>query len=122
MLTALKTLLKNGEVIAILAIGAAIIGVGAWGNHHKGVAEELRDELVRARLREQTCAESVAALESEVKAREAQAAKALAEAHAKADKYALRADKLLRQPAAVPGNDCASAKARAAAWLQSRGQ
>ena len=120
MLTLLKNPLKNGEAIAMLVIIAAIIGVGAWGQHHKGVAEELRDELVRARLREQTCAESVAALESEAKAREAQAAKALADAQAQADKYALRADRLLRAPAAVPGDDCASARVRARKWLEAR--
>ena len=112
--------IRIAETVACVAIIASLLGVVAWGNHHKGVAEELRDELVRARLREQTCAESVAALEAEAKAREAQAAKALADAQAQADKYALRADRLLRQPAAVPGDDCASAKVRARKWLEGR--
>ena len=120
MLTLLKNLLKNGELIALLAIAATILGVAAWGQHYKRAAEELQDELVAARLREQTCADAVAALETEAKAREAQAAKALADAQAQADKYQLRADRLLRQPAAVPGDDCASARVRARKWLEAR--
>ena len=120
MLTLLKKLLKNGEAIALLAIIAAIIGMGAWGQHHKRAAEEIQDELVRARLREQACAEAVAQLDAETKEREAAAARALAEAQSEANKYAMRADRLLRQPAAVPGDDCASAKARARAWLEGR--
>ena len=110
-----------GDVAIVFAIiAASFLGLAAWGQHHKRAAEDLQDELVRARLREQTCAESVSALESEAKEREASAAKALADAQAQADKYALRADKLLRQPAAVPGDDCASARVRARAWLEAR--
>ena len=122
MLTFLKNLLKNGELVAFIIIAASILGVAAWGQHHKRAAEELQDELVRARLREQACSDAVASLEAEGKAREEAAKKALEDAQAEANKYALRADQLLRKPAAVPGDDCASAKVRAAAWLKSRGQ
>ena len=122
MLTMLKNLLKNGEAIATIIICCALLGVAAWGQHHKRAAEELQDKLVRARLREQACSDAVAAMEAEGKAREEAAKKALEDAQSEANKYALRADQLLRKPAAVPGDDCASAKVRAQAWLKGRGQ
>ena len=120
MLTLLKKLLRSGELLALLAIGAILISVAAWGQHHKRAADELQDELVRARLREQACAEAVAQLDADGKEREAAAAKALAAAQSEANKYQLRADKMLRAPAAVPGDDCASARVRARAWLEGR--
>ena len=115
-------LLKNAEAVALAIICCAILGVAAWGQHHKRAADELQDELVRAQLRTQTCEQTITALETEASAREAAAAKALADAQAEAGKYAQRADALLRKPAAVPGDDCASAKARARDWLKGRGQ
>ena len=114
--------MMNVTAIIGAAAAAALIASLAWGAHHKSEAHDARLQAAAATAQAEQCAQSVALLEAEAKEREAQAAKALAEAHAKADKYALRADKLLRAPAAVPGDDCASAKARAAAWLQSRGQ
>ena len=122
MLSFLKNLLKNGEAIASLAIIAAILGIGALAHHYKDVADELQVELWQAQQREKTCTEAVAALETEAREREAAAKKALDEATKQANKYALRADELLRRPAAVPGDDCASARVRAQAWLKGRGQ
>lgn len=112
--------LKLAETFAFAVIAAVLLGIAAWGHHHKEIAEELRDELVRARVREQACSDAVAQLDAEAKAREAAATKALAEARSEADKHAQRADRLLRAPAAVPGDDCASARVRARAWLEGR--
>ena len=113
-------LLKNAEAVAAIIICCAILGVAAWGQHHKRAAEDARLQLAAAEARTALCNEAVAQLDAEAKEREAAAAQALAEATAKADKYALRADKILRAPAAVPGDDCASARARARAWLEAR--
>ena len=110
----------KAELIAMLVICAAIVGVAAWGNHHKNAAEELRGELAACALRAMNAEDALAKLEHESQARAEAAAKALEAAQKDADKYRLRADRLLKQPAAVPGDDCASAKVRARAWLEGR--
>ena len=114
-------------MVSVKAIAAAVAALAfslalAWGAHHKSEAHDARLQAAAAKAQAEQCAQSVALLEAEAKEREAQAAKALAEAQNKADKYALRADRLLRAPAAVPGDDCASAKVRARKWLEGRGQ
>ena len=110
----------KSELIAALAIVAGIIGVAAWGNHNKNVAEELRGELAACALRAMNAEGALAKMEQEAQARAEAAAKALEAAQKDADKYRLRADKLLKQPAAVPGDDCASAMVRARTWLEGR--
>ena len=110
----------KAELIAMLAIGAGMLGVAAWGNHHKNAADELRGELAACALRAMNAEGALAKMEQEAQARAEAAAKALEAAQKDADKYRLRADKLLKQPAAVPGDDCASARVRARAWLEGR--
>ena len=110
----------KAELIAAAAICAAIVGIAAWGNHHKNAADELRGELAACALRAMNAEAAIAKMEQEAQARSEAAAKALEAAQKDADKYRLRADKLLKQPAAVPGDDCASAKVRARAWLEGR--
>ncbi len=83
-------------------------------------ARALAVGLALARARAEQCRASVAALEAQARAREAAAAKALAEAQDAASKHARRADRLLLQPAAAPGDDCASARVRARQWLEGR--
>lgn len=110
----------KAELIAAAAICAALVGVAAWGNYHKNAAEELRGELAACALRAMNAEAALAKMEQEAKARADAAAKALEAAQKDADKYRLRADKLMKQPAAVPGDDCASAKVRARKWLEGR--
>lgn len=110
----------KAELIAAAAICAAIFGVAAWGNHHKNAAEELRVELAACALRAMNAESALSKMEQAAQARAEAAAKALEAAQKDADKYRLRADKLMKQPAAVPGDDCASAKVRARAWLEGR--
>lgn len=110
----------KAELIAAAAICAAIVGLASWGNHHKNAADELRGELAECALRAMNAEAALAKMEQEAQARAEAAAKALEAAQKDADKYRLRADKLLKQPPAVPGDDCASAKVRARAWLEGR--
>ena len=110
----------KAELIAAAAICVAIVGLASWGNHHKNEADELRGELAACALRAMNAEAALAKMEQEAQARAESAAKALEAAQKDADKYRLRADKLLRQPAAVPGDDCASARVRARAWLVGR--
>lgn len=110
----------NTTAITLAACAAVTIGALAYGSHHKQQAHEADVARIAAEARLKLCNEAVAQLDAEAKEREAAAAKALAAAQSKADKYQLRADRLLRAPAAVPGDDCASAKVRARAWLEGR--
>ena len=68
----------------------------------------------------QACSDGVQRLQAlaESRAREAAAARKLAAQAAL--QHAARADAVLAAPPAVPGDDCASAKARVADWLQRR--
>lgn len=95
----------------------------------------LRDELALAKAatstREQerdtarqaasACSDAVDDLRTLADKRAKDAATARATAAAQARAAAQRADAILSAPAAVPGNDCQSAKARVGAWLQTRG-
>jgi hypothetical protein len=109
---------------ASVAINAAL-GV-AWqraGNHARELQAQIAavtGERDHALQTARACSDGVARLQAlaESRAREAAAARKLA-AQAAAD-HARRADAVLSAPPAVPGDDCASAKARVAAWLQRR--
>ena len=82
----------------------------------QAVAQEREAALAGAHA----CSDGVARLQelAESRAKEAAAARKLA-AQAAAD-HARRADEVLAAPPAVPGDDCASAKARVAGWLKGR--
>ncbi len=102
--------------LVLLAFGFT----ASWGGSWKAKAGELEAQLEAARVREAACSESVQRLHDAAAQSEAAAQKALAAAQKDAAAHAKRADALLRQGAAVPGDDCASARARARAWLEGR--
>lgn len=110
----------RAETVAAIIIGATLLGVGLYARHEKTRADKLEVQLATATAAAQACNASIAELEAQAKEREEAAARALAEAQAQADKYALRADRILKTPAAVSGDDCASAQVRARAWLEGR--
>ena len=110
------------ELVVGAVLAAVILAVTAWGLHYKGAAQDAELQLAEVKAREKMCFDAVAQLESEAAQREAAAKKALESAQAQADKYALRADALLRRPAAVPGDDCASARVGVRDCLKGRGQ
>ena len=98
----------------------ALLGCFAWGARWRSAALDAEALHATAEARRRMCAESVEALAQEAKARAAESAKALEQAQVRARTLAQRADAQLRRPAAVPGDDCASARARARAWLEAR--
>lgn len=110
----------RAETVAAIIIGAALLGVGLYARHEKNRADKLEVQLATATAAAQACSASITELESQAKAREQAAADALAKAQKDAQRHAKRADDLLRAPAAVPGDDCASALVRAHAWLEGR--
>ena len=110
----------RAETVAAIIIGAALLGVGLYARHEKDRADKLEVQLATAAAAAQACIASIAELEAQAKAREAAAAEAVAKAQKDAARHAKRADDLLRAPAAVPGDDCASAQVRARAWLEGR--
>ena len=95
---------------AVLALGLLLAVCGCL--HYKRAADDAEVQLAAAEARRRLCAESVEALAQEAKARAAESAQALQQAQVRARTLAQRADAQLRRPAAVPGDDCASAKAR----------
>jgi hypothetical protein len=66
------------------------------------------------------CGNAVDNLHALAQQRERETTTARAAAAATARAAAQRADAILAAPAAVPGNDCASAQVRVGAWLESR--
>lgn len=122
----------NLLLIAVVVAVLAVVGNAgqAW------LYLELRDDLVLAKAatdtREQeldtarqaasACSDAVDDLRTLADQRASEAATARATAAAQARMAAQRADAILAAPAAVPGNDCASAKVRIDSWLQGRVQ
>ena len=105
---------------AAMALGLLLAVSGCL--HYKRAADDAQGQLASAEARRRLCAENLDALAQEAQERAAAAAKALEQAQVRARTLGQRADRILRQPAAVPGNDCASARVRVQAWLKSRGQ
>ena len=111
---------KMPGIVTFLIVAATMLGLGLAARHYKGRAEQAESQSEFLMSRFENCRQSIMQLHQQSQEREEKAAKALKEAQTVAADYQLRADKLLRQPAAVPGDDCASAKARARAWLDGR--
>lgn len=118
-------------LIAVVVAVLAVVGNAgqAW------LYLELRDDLVLAKAatdtREQerdtarqaasACSDAVDDLRTLADERAKEATTARATAATQAHAAAQRADAILAAPAAVPGNDCASAQVRVERWLQTRG-
>ena len=82
--------------------------------------EAVQQELGTAQAAGQACSAGVQRLEKLAEARAQEAAQARRQAQAKARQHAARADAVLAAPPAVPGDDCASARARVRGWLEGR--
>lgn len=82
--------------------------------------EAVQQELGTAQAAGQACSAGVQRLEKLAEARAQEAAQARRQAQAKARQHAARADAVLAEPPAVPGDDCASARARVRGWLEGR--
>lgn len=80
-------------------------------------AEQQRDTAQATTLE---CGNAVDALDTLSKDRAKEATTARNQAAAQARAAAQRADRILAAPAAVPGDDCASAQVRVQSWLQTR--
>lgn len=84
-----------------------------------GAREEERDT---ARQEASACSDAVDDLRTLADQRAKEATTARATAAARANAAAQRADRILSAPAAVPSDDCASARVRVDAWLQGRAE
>ena len=115
-------LFKSAEAASTAILVAAICGLGLYCVHLKRELADEIDERQAMAAQAAMCRLNMEALAQESEQRAAEAAKVLEQAKVRARTLEQRADRILRQPAAVPGDDCASAKARARAWLEGRGQ
>lgn len=82
--------------------------------------EAVQGERDAAQAAGQACSDGVVQLQALAEARAKEAAQARREAQARARQHAARADAVLAEPPAVPGDDCASARARVRGWLEGR--
>lgn len=99
----------------LVGVGVAVVVGGIiWAQH--AYIKELREDIAAcaARIKPmQEAADKAAHLQIERDA-------AAKQAKQLADKLARRADGQLGKPAAIPGDDCGSARIRAADWLSER--
>ena len=108
------------ETAFVLIIAASLCGGGFYISHLKHrIADEV-DARQAADARAAVCESSLDALAREAREREEMAQQALQQAQKDAKNAAQRADYELRRAADYPGDDCASAKSRAARWLSER--
>lgn len=108
------------ESVALAIFAVIFIGSGVYVHHlQRRLADEV-DARQAADARAAVCESSLEALARDAREREAQAKQALQQAQKDAKTAAQRADYELRRAADYPGNDCASAKSRAARWLSER--
>lgn len=121
-------LLLIAAVVAVLALA----GNAGQARLYLGLRDELvlakaatsarEKELDTARQEASACSDAVDDLRTLANERAKEAATARATAAAQARMAAQRADAILAAPAAVPGNDCASAQVRIDSWLQGKVQ
>lgn len=110
----------KAEAACAAIIIATILGIGWYAHTQKAAAEDLRGELAQCALRAMNAEAALESAERAAQERAEAAAKAIADAQKNAQAAQRRADEILKRPAAVPGDDCASAKVRARAWLEAR--
>lgn len=106
-----------------LLLALSVAGNVAIGNAYLDKRDEVRDltaDRNQQRDAAQACSASVERIKTAAEKQTAFAAAAVAAARSAAVKRDERADQILSTPAAVPGNDCASAKARVDDWLSGR--
>lgn len=103
-----------------LIIAAVLLGGVFYIGHLQNRLADETDARQAADARAALCEGSVEAMAREAREREEKAQQALQQAQKDAKTAAQRADYELRRAADYPGNDCASAKSRAARWLSER--
>lgn len=115
----------NAMQVLALLLALSVAGNGALGYVYLGerdarvAADQARSMAVDAAT---SCTASITTLQDEADARAMRAIPALAAAQARALSAQQRAQQILSTPASVPGDDCQSARERAALWLQGRAQ
>lgn len=109
------------ETAFALIMCALLCGGGFYIHTLKSRLADEVDARQAADARAAVCEASARAAAAQAKAREAAASAALRQAQRDAKSAALRADYELKRAADYPGDDCASAKSRAARWLGERG-
>lgn len=108
------------ETAFVLIIAASLCGGGLYISHLQNRLADEVDARQAADARAAVCEAQIETLAREANERELAAAQALAKAQKDAKTAAQRADYELRRAADFPGDDCASAKSRAARWLGDR--
>lgn len=103
----------------VVSLGANVLLAREYVGAREDVATVKADYRSVASAANQ-CSDNTKALKAAADAREQAASASIAVALGVARQNGLTASKLLASPPAVPGNDCASARAAADAWLAGR--
>lgn len=118
-------LIANAASLAVnLALGLAWLHqreeLAAQAQLCQSQTQRLEEQRQHALDAAELCSSQVQRLAAQAKRRAAEAATARAIAAQQAAAHNQRADAVLSTPAAVPGDDCASAEVRAAQWIRAR--
>jgi hypothetical protein len=106
-----------------IALACSLAGNGLLASLYVDAREEVATQAAEKKQAigaAMECSASIATLDAEATQRAAAALPALAAAQAKALSAEQRATDILSRPAAVPGNDCASADRVFVDWIQGR--
>ena len=110
----------------LILLFAVTTGWGVIGHRRAGSLQNqiasISAERDHATATAQACSASVQQLSELAEQRAREAMQARAAAHTRAQQHNRRADEALAAPAAVPGDDYASARHRVDAWLNERGR
>ena len=109
------------SVLVNAALGWAWLAARSDADEQSARVQAIRVERDHATATAQACSASVQQLSELAEQRAREAAQARAAAHSRAQQHNQRADAILAAPAAVPGDDYASARMRVDAWLKGRG-
>ena len=107
----------------LVALGVSLAGNAALGWAWLGARDSLAvvtTERDGARAAASACSDATEALRELADRRGAEAKRAQAEARQVASRREMRAQQILGTPAALPGDDCGSARVRVDGWLKGR--
>jgi hypothetical protein len=110
-------------IALLVALGVSLLGNAVLTKLYLGVRDDrakVTGERDQARSAATACSDGVKALQAAAAEREREGRKAGEKARVEAEAHQSAAQRILSTPAAVPGNDCASARVRLDGWLKAR--
>ncbi len=115
---------RGSVALAFLLVLVASLLANLWLWHAKGEEHDARvtaeSKVDQANAQTKACNDSIGELEKQAKERDAENTALRKEAQNRRRSQESLAQQILSTPAAIPGDDCGSAKKRALDWLKGR--